>query len=63
MNMTTSNKQLIDQYTHFKVALMRDFQEQLWNNDYIEPELHLDVLNTLEKLSTEIRRLELNENQ
>lgn len=42
---------------------MRDFQEKLWNSDYIEPAEHIDVLNALDKLSTEIRRLELNENQ
>lgn len=61
--MNTSIREQIIQYSHFKLALMRDFQSELLNNDYIETERQLEVLNTILNLSNEIRRLELYENQ
>lgn len=61
--MNTSIREQINQYSHFRSALMRDFQYELLNNDYIETERQLDVLNTILNLSNEIRRLELYENQ
>lgn len=61
--MNTSIREQINQYNHFKMALMRDFQSELQNNDYIETERHLLVLNAIQNISNEIRRLEIYENQ
>jgi hypothetical protein len=55
------NKEEIDQYIRFRNALMKDFELELLNNDYIETDKHLEVYKVIMNLSNEIRRLERNE--
>ncbi len=60
---TQINKEEIDQYIHFRNALMKDFELELLNNDYIETDKHLEVYKVIMNLSNEIRRLERNEKE
>ena len=57
------NKEEIDQYIRFRNALMKDFELELLNNDYIETDKHLEVYKVIMNLSNEIRRLERNEKE
>ena len=57
------NKEVIDQYIRFRNALMKDFELELLNNDYIETDKHLEVYKVIMNLSNEIRRLERNEKE
>ena len=57
------NKEEIDQYVRFRNALMKDFELELLNNDYIETDKHLEVYKVIMNLSNEIRRLERNEKE
>ena len=57
------NKEEIDQYIRFRNALMKDFELELLNNDYIETDKHLEVYKVITNLSNEIRRLERNEKE
>lgn len=57
------NKEEIDQYIRFRNALMKDFELEILNNDYIETDKHLEVYKVIINLSNEIRRLERNEKE
>ena len=57
------NKEEIDQYIRFRNALMKDFEFEILNNDYIETDKHLEVYKVIMNLSNEIRRLERNEKE
>jgi len=57
------NKNEIDQYIRFRNALMRDYENEILNNDYIETDKHLEVYKVIINLSNEIRRLERNEKE
>jgi len=57
------NKEEIDQYIRFRNALMKDFELEILNNDYIETDKHLEVYKVIMNLSNEIRRLERNEKE
>ena len=57
------NKEKIDQYIRFRNALMKDFELEILNNDYIETDKHLEVYKLIMNLSNEIRRLERNEKE
>jgi len=57
------NKEEIDQFICFRNALMKDFELELLNNDYIETDKHLEVYKVIINLSNEIRRLERNEKE
>ena len=57
------NKEEIDQYVRFRNALMKDFELEILNNDYIETDKHLEVYKVIMNLSNEIRRLERNEKE
>ena len=57
------NKEKIDQYVRFRNALMKDFELEILNNDYIETDKHLEVYKVIMNLSNEIRRLERNEKE
>lgn len=57
------NKEVIDQYIRFRNALMKDFELEILNNDYIETDKHLEVYKVIMNLSNEIRRLERNEKE
>jgi hypothetical protein len=57
------NKEEIDQFIRFRNALMKDFELELLNNDYIETDKHLEVYKVIINLSNEIRRLERNEKE
>jgi len=56
-----TNKEEIEQYLRFRNALMKDFETELLNNDYIDTDKHLEVYKVIMNLSNEIRRLERNE--
>lgn len=56
-------KEEIYQYIRFRNALMKDFELELLNNDYIETDKHLEVYKVIMNLSNEIRRLERNEKE
>ena len=56
-------KEEIYQYIRFRNALMKDFELELLNNDYIETDKHLEVYKVIINLSNEIRRLERNEKE
>ena len=57
------NKIEIDQYIRFRNALMRDYENEILNNDYIETDKHLEVYKVIANLTNEIRRLERNEKE
>jgi hypothetical protein len=57
------NKEEIDQYIRFRNAIMKDFELEILNNDYIETDKHLEVYKVIINLSNEIRRLERNEKE
>jgi hypothetical protein len=57
------NKEEIEQFIRFRNALMKDFELELLNNDYIETDKHLEVYKVIMNLSNEIRRLERNEKE
>jgi len=57
------NKEEIDQYIRFRNALMKDFELEILNNDYIETDKHLEVYKVIANLTNEIRRLERNEKE
>jgi hypothetical protein len=57
------NKEEIDQFIRFRNALMKDFELEILNNDYIETDKHLEVYKVIINLSNEIRRLERNEKE
>ena len=58
-----TNNEEIEQCLRFRNALMKDFETELLNNDFIDTDKHLEVYKVIMNLSNEIRRLERNEKE
>jgi hypothetical protein len=53
----------VEQYIMLRNAILRDFESEIINNDYIGTDRHLEIYNAVNDLSKVIRRLQDNEQE